>query len=223
MTRIGFAVSGRGRLAMTTIRNGSRLGVEPAHVILDTTADADIDGLLESHSVPFTRLVPGEREEIQNQILRVITSFDDVHWMLTFDRILNASIVEARPHGISNYHPALLPAHRGTKPIRKALESGARFTGATIHQIDAGVDTGPIVAQTVVPIHPGDDEMSLGKRVFDAGLPLFMQVAAWYADGRVEWMADGKIWVRGGTFDGGAWAPALEATVTSIVAEHNPA
>jgi phosphoribosylglycinamide formyltransferase 1 len=222
MTRIGFAVSGKGRLVLATIRNSSRIGIEPAHVILDTTADVSIDGLLERESVAFTRLVPGERDEIQRQILRIIESFQDVDWMLTFDRILDARIVDVRPGGISNYHPSLLPAHRGTSPIRKALASGAHFTGATIHQIDAGVDTGPIVAQAVIPIHPDDDEMSLGKRVFDAGLPLFMQVAAWYADERVERLSDVKIRVRDAGFDGGAWAPALESSVTSIFAERGP-
>ena len=82
-----------------------------------------------------------------------------------FMRILGAAVLDRFPTRILNTHPALLPAFPGAHGVRDALAYGVRVTGCTLHVIDAGTDTGPIVAQAAVEVEPEDDEASLHARI----------------------------------------------------------
>ncbi|SKC50201.1 phosphoribosylglycinamide formyltransferase [Krasilnikoviella flava] len=82
-----------------------------------------------------------------------------------FMRILASSFVERFAGRIVNTHPALLPSFPGAHGVRDALAYGVKVTGCTVHVVDAGVDTGPILAQAVVPVHDADDEASLHERI----------------------------------------------------------
>ncbi len=84
-----------------------------------------------------------------------------------FMRIIGADFIQAFPQRIMNIHPALLPAFPGLRVQKKALEAGARFSGCTVHFIDDGVDTGPIITQAVVPILANDTEESLSARILE--------------------------------------------------------
>ena len=75
---------------------------------------------------------------------------------------------------IVNTHPALLPAFPGAHAIRDALAAGVDTTGVTVHWVDEGVDTGPVIAQVPVPVHPDDDEDTLRERVQAAEKPLYL-------------------------------------------------
>jgi formyltetrahydrofolate-dependent phosphoribosylglycinamide formyltransferase len=90
-----------------------------------------------------------------------------------FMRILAPSVV-AR-FRIVNTHPALLPAFPGAHAIRDALAAGVATTGVTVHWVDDGVDTGPVIAQTPVPVHRGDTEDSLRARIQAAEKPLYVR------------------------------------------------
>ena len=90
-----------------------------------------------------------------------------------FMRILAPSVIDR--FKIVNTHPALLPAYPGAHAIRDALAGGATVTGVTVHWVDAGVDTGPVIAQVEVPVAPDDDEDSLRARVQAAEKPLYVQ------------------------------------------------
>ena len=90
-----------------------------------------------------------------------------------FMRILDAQNVSR--FRIVNTHPALLPAFPGAHAIRDALAAGATGTGVTVHWVDEGVDTGPVIAQVAVPIEPGDDEDTLRARVQAAEKPLYVR------------------------------------------------
>ncbi|MGI8679856.1 MAG: phosphoribosylglycinamide formyltransferase [Jatrophihabitans sp.] len=76
---------------------------------------------------------------------------------------------------IVNTHPALSPAFPGAHAIRDALAAGASTTGVTVHWVDEGVDTGPVIAQAAVGVEPGDDEDSLRARVQAAEKPLYVE------------------------------------------------
>jgi phosphoribosylglycinamide formyltransferase 1 len=82
-----------------------------------------------------------------------------------FMRILGEQVLGAYPGRIINSHPALLPAFPGAHGVRDALAYGVRVTGCTVHLVDTGVDTGPILAQEAVAIEPDDDEQSLHERI----------------------------------------------------------
>lgn len=88
-------------------------------------------------------------------------------WVVSagFMKLLGPQVLSAFPLRIVNTHPALLPSFPGTHAVRDALAYGVRVTGSTIHLVDDGVDTGPIIAQEAVVVDPTDDEASLHERV----------------------------------------------------------
>lgn len=90
-----------------------------------------------------------------------------------FMRILAPTVVSR--FRIVNTHPALLPAFPGAHALRDALAAGVSTTGVTVHWVDEGVDTGPVIAQVAVPVEPGDDESSLKHRVQAAEKPLYVK------------------------------------------------
>lgn len=103
-----------------------------------------------------------------------------------FMRIVGADFVKAFPHRIMNIHPALLPAFPGLHVQKKALEYGARFTGCTVHFIDDGVDTGPIIIQAVVPILDDDTEESLSTRILQQEHRIYPQAIQLFALGALS-------------------------------------
>jgi phosphoribosylglycinamide formyltransferase-1 len=95
-----------------------------------------------------------------------------------------------------NIHPSLLPAFPGLDAQRQALAAGVRFAGCTVHFVRPQVDTGPIVAQAVVPVHPGDDEERLSARILAAEHRLYPLAARLVAEGRTR-IIDGKVEIDG--------------------------
>lgn len=102
-----------------------------------------------------------------------------------FMRLLTDVLLDAYPMRVVNVHPALLPAFPGVHAQRQALDYGARVTGCTVHFVDGGTDTGPIVAQAAVPVLEGDDEESLRVRILAREHELLPLVLQWIAEGRV--------------------------------------
>jgi phosphoribosylglycinamide formyltransferase-1 len=95
-----------------------------------------------------------------------IAAFDpDLVVSAGFMKIVGPAVLDAVGGRLVNTHPALLPAFPGAHAVRDALAAGVPVTGATVHLIDAGVDTGPVLAQREVPVVPGDDESSLHERI----------------------------------------------------------
>jgi phosphoribosylglycinamide formyltransferase 1 len=106
-----------------------------------------------------------------------------------FMRLVTPTLLDAFPHRVVNIHPALLPAFPGVHAQAQALAYGVRVTGCTVHFVDAGTDTGPIIAQAVVPVLDGDDEPTLRDRILVKEHELLPEVLQWIADGRVEVVA----------------------------------
>jgi phosphoribosylglycinamide formyltransferase-1 len=95
-----------------------------------------------------------------------------------FMKLLGAAVLGAFPDRVVNTHPALLPAFPGAHAVRDALAAGAEVTGATVHLVDAGLDTGPVLAQQPVPVLPGDDEARLHERIKTVERELLVQTLA---------------------------------------------
>ena len=95
-----------------------------------------------------------------------------------FMKIVGPAVLDAFGGRLINTHPALLPAFPGAHAVRDALAAGATVTGATVHVVDAGVDTGPVLAQREVAVLPGDDEARLHERIKDVERELLVQTVA---------------------------------------------
>nr|WP_221203989.1 phosphoribosylglycinamide formyltransferase [Modestobacter versicolor] len=101
-------------------------------------------------------------------------------WVVSagFMKLLGPAVLGAFPGRVVNTHPALLPAFPGAHAVRDALAAGVTTTGATVHLVDAGVDTGPVLAQRPVPVLPGDDEATLHERIKTEERELLVQTLA---------------------------------------------
>jgi phosphoribosylglycinamide formyltransferase-1 len=102
-----------------------------------------------------------------------------------FMRLVTEVLLDAFPMRIVNVHPALLPAFPGVHAQKQALDYGVRVTGCTVHFVDGGTDTGPIIAQAAVPVLDGDDEERLRLRILAREHELLPRVLQWIAEGRV--------------------------------------
>src|SRR5205085_10531161 len=114
-----------------------------------------------------------------------------------FMRLLDNRFVEAWRDRMVNIHPSLLPVFPGLHPQRQALAAGARFSGCTVHFVRAEVDTGPIIAQAVVPVHDDDDQDSLAARILAAEHRLYPLAVRLYAEGRLR-IEGNRVIVAGG-------------------------
>ncbi|MBX2799054.1 MAG: phosphoribosylglycinamide formyltransferase [Myxococcales bacterium] len=111
-----------------------------------------------------------------------------VQWVCCagFMKVAGPPLLEAFPQRILNIHPTLLPAFPGLRPHEQVIEAGVRVSGCTVHICDEGTDTGPIVAQAVVPVLPDDDVQQLQARVLRMEHRLYPMVLRWAAEGRLQ-------------------------------------
>ncbi len=107
-----------------------------------------------------------------------------------FMRILDIAFVNAWHDRLVNIHPSLLPAFPGLHPQRQALAAGVRFSGCTVHFVRGEVDTGPIIAQAVVPVQADDDEARLAARILAAEHRLYPMAVRLFAEGRLRVRGD---------------------------------
>ncbi len=117
--------------------------------------------------------------------------------MAGFMRILSPEFFRAFPRRIMNIHPALLPAFPGIHVQHKAVEYGVKFSGCTVHFADEGVDTGPIIIQSVVPVFEDDTADTLSARILKEEHRIYPQAIQYYAEGRIE-IRGRKVLIKNG-------------------------
>ncbi|HEY0541198.1 MAG TPA: phosphoribosylglycinamide formyltransferase [Actinoallomurus sp.] len=116
------------------------------------------------------------RDEWDVALTKAVDAHDpDLVISAGFMKILGARFLDRFGGRVINTHPALLPSFPGTHGARDALAHGVKVTGCTAHFVDAGVDTGPIIAQEAVPVLDDDDEDTLHERIKDAERPLLVR------------------------------------------------
>ena len=169
MKKLGILLSGRGSNFEAIARN-VQAGKIPAEIAVVISNKHDAVGLARAREMGLrTRFIPSkgkEREAFDREVVAVLREFQvDLVCLAGFMRILSAYFVWEFPHRILNIHPALLPSFPGEDAQRQALEHGVKFTGCTVHLVDEGTDTGPIVCQAVVPVRDDDTVATLSARV----------------------------------------------------------
>ncbi len=168
--KIAVLVSGGGS-NLQAIIDASEKGEIPCRVGIVISNKADAYGLVraKNHGIP-TEVVSHRlfktREEFEAKLVEIIRgSGAELVCLAGFMRVLTPVFVNAFPNRILNIHPALLPSFPGTHGPGQALAYGVRFSGCTVHFLDEGVDTGPIVVQAVVPLYDDDTEETLAARI----------------------------------------------------------
>ena len=142
-----------------------------------------------------TALVPyrGDRTAFTKEICDIAEAIGIEALVLAgFMRILGPEAIARFPDRILNVHPSLLPAFPGVDAVGQALRAGVQVTGVTVHLVDERVDHGPIVAQRAVPVLPGDDEVSLHKRIQVKEHEIYPRVVRALVEGRLS-VSDGKV------------------------------
>jgi phosphoribosylglycinamide formyltransferase-1 len=168
--RLVVLASGSGTLlqALLDACEAGRIPVQVAAVGTDVPGCAAV-GRAQAMGVATFELAPsafGSRDEWNRAMVVEVASWQpDLVVSAGFMRILGPEFVDAFPGRIINTHPALLPSFPGAHAVRDALAHGVKVTGCTVHVIDHGVDTGPILAQRAVDVLPDDDEASLHERI----------------------------------------------------------
>lgn len=174
MAAIGLGILGSGkgsncRAILERVRDGSLCA--EARVIVSDAFDAGILHIAREFGVPNAFLPPGnfrtklapEAEEALVRMLR--DAAVELVVLAGFMRILKAPMLNAFPHRIINIHPSLLPKYPGLEAWKQALAAGEVVTGCTVHRVEAGIDTGEIIAQREVPIIPNDTAETLHARI----------------------------------------------------------
>jgi phosphoribosylglycinamide formyltransferase-1 len=130
---------------------------------------------------------PGGKEAYEGRLAAALREHGvELVALAGYMRVLGPVMLGAFPGRILNIHPSLLPAFPGLHVQRAALEHGVRFSGCTVHFVDAGVDTGPIVAQAVVPVLDGDTEETLAARILRQEHRIYPRAIQLYAEGRLR-------------------------------------
>jgi len=169
MKKLGILLSGRGSNFEAIARN-VQAGKIPAEIAVVVSNKQDAVGLARAREMGFaTRFIPSkgkEREAFDREVVAVLREFQvDLVCLAGFMRILSPYFVGEFPNRILNIHPALLPSFPGEDAQRQALEHGVKFTGCTVHLVNEGMDTGPIVCQAVVPVLDDDTGATLAARI----------------------------------------------------------
>jgi phosphoribosylglycinamide formyltransferase-1 len=183
--RLGILGSGKGsncRAILEQIRDG-KLCAE-AGIVISDVGTAGILEIARGFGVPHAYLSPGPfrtklSPEAEHSLVEMLQSADvELVVLAGFMRVLKSPTLEAFPHRIINIHPSLLPKFPGLEAWKQALAAGETVTGCTVHYVDAGVDSGEIIAQRTVAILPNDTPESLHARIQIAERELYPAVIA---------------------------------------------
>ena len=183
--RLGILGSGKGsncRAILERIRDGT-LNAE-ARVVISDVEGAGILEIAREFGIPCAYLPPGPfrtklTPEAEVELVEMLRRAEvDLVVLAGFMRVLKTPVLDAFPRRIINIHPSLLPNFPGLHAWKQALEAGERVTGCTVHYVDAGIDSGQIIAQREVPILPDDTPETLHARIQVAERDLYPDVIA---------------------------------------------
>ena len=199
--RLGVLGSGRGS-NMVAIADACASGKIRAEIVL-VLSDNSEAGILErarQRQIPAEFIPPGKfRTKLDEDaerafVQRLLQARIDLVVLAGFMRILKGDFLRAFSQRVVNIHPSLLPAFPGLEAWKQAIEQGVKVAGCTVHFVDQGVDSGPIIAQETVPVLPGDTPTTLHERIQQAEWLLYPLAIGALAEGRVTVKGRQTFW-----------------------------
>jgi phosphoribosylglycinamide formyltransferase-1 len=191
--RLGVLGSGKGSnfVAIAEEISAGRVPAEVA-IVLSDVPDAGILTQARQRNLPAEYLAPGkfrtklDEEAERAYVSRLREAQVDLVVLAGFMRILSGDFLRAFPQRVVNIHPSLLPAFPGLEAWKQALDHGVKVTGCTVHFVDQGVDSGPIIGQECVPVLSDDTPATLHERIQIAERRLYPAVIGALAEGRLS-------------------------------------
>lgn len=191
MTNLGVLVSGSGTNMQAIIDSieAKRLDAR-IKIVISNNPNAYAIERVKKHQIPIFIIQDSHfptREDCDKHLIEILKNHAvDLVVMAGFMKLLSPIFIKSFPMRIMNIHPALLPAFPGLHVQKKAVEYGVKFSGCTVHLVDEGIDTGPIIIQAVVPVHEDDTEETLAQRILKEEHRIYPQAIQLFAQGRLE-------------------------------------
>ncbi|MEK3688755.1 phosphoribosylglycinamide formyltransferase [Paenibacillus sp. FSL R10-2736] len=191
-SRIAVFASGQGSnfAALVQAQQEGKLGGGSIELLVSDKPEAPVAQRAEEAGIPALLLRPKDfagRELYEAAIVAELQRRDIGLIVLAgYMRLISPVLLEPYAGRIINIHPSLLPAFAGKDAIGQALDYGVKLTGVTVHFVDGGMDTGPVIAQRSVEVKPGDTADSLAERIHQVEYGLYPEVVAALAAGRVD-------------------------------------
>ncbi|MGH7866151.1 MAG: phosphoribosylglycinamide formyltransferase [Candidatus Dormibacteraceae bacterium] len=191
--RIGVLGSGTGSnfVAVAEACASGRLPAQVA-VVLSDVPEAGILERARERGIPALHIPPGKfrtklDDEADGAYARTLVEYDvNLIALAGFMRVLKGQVLKAFENRIVNIHPSLLPSFPGLEAWKQALNYGVKVTGCTVHFVDAGVDSGPIIGQQTVPVLDDDTPQTLHQRIHSAEHELYPRCLAQIAQGEIQ-------------------------------------
>jgi phosphoribosylglycinamide formyltransferase-1 len=196
MINLGILISGRGSnmdAILAAVKSGKITNVKPSVVISNKPDAAGLKIASEKYGVP-TKVIPAVGLKGWDYDQKVVAALQEhgvtpqsgLVCLAGFMRIISPEFVRLYKTRILNIHPALLPSFPGLHAQKQALDAGVKVTGCTVHFVDEGVDSGPVILQRTVPVMEGDDEEALSARILEQEHKLYAEVVMLFTEGRIK-------------------------------------
>jgi len=193
---LGVLASGRGsnfQAIINSIEEG-RLNAVVKLLVVDNPG-AFAAERAKKHSIEYLCINPRDFPTKDDFFLRIAEELKarsvELVILAGFMRIVRKPLIDAFPHRIMNIHPALLPSFPGLHGQKQAVDYGVRISGCTVHLVDEGMDTGPVIIQAAVPVFPDDTEDALSERILKLEHRIFPEAIRLFSEGRLR--VEGRV------------------------------
>lgn len=192
MINIAVFISGRGSNFLALLKNIEKGVIKNCQIAVVFSNNPNAKGLEYAAEAGIKTIVissknRSDRVEYDKEIINALSEYDiDLICLAGYMRIVTEELVEAYKNKIINIHPALLPSFPGLHAQKQALDYGVKVSGCTVHFVDGGMDTGPIILQKTVPVYDNDTEDTLSARILEQEHTAYSEAVALYAAGRLK-------------------------------------
>ncbi len=192
MINIAVFISGRGSNFLALLKNIEKGVLKNCQIAVVFSNNPNAKGLEYAAEAGIkTIVIPSknrsDRAEYDKEIINALSEYNiDLICLAGYMRIVTQELVDAYKNRIINIHPALLPSFPGLHAQKQAIDYGVKVSGCTVHFVDGGMDTGPVILQKTVPVYDNDTEDTLSERILEQEHTAYSEAVALYAAGRIK-------------------------------------